>query len=118
VGAPIVASDIASWAVQAKWHPVGPYVNSSHPDHAALHGSLTVAEIYEEFTSLHEETAETMLAQNREVRRQLKELRKEISDMHNNLLHLHTKSHQSGSDIRTLVLFHVTVVAVILAIMH
>ncbi len=118
MGVPIVASDIASWAVQAEWRPVGLYVNSSRPDRAALHGSLTVAEIYEDFTDLHEETAETMLAQNREVRRQLKELRKEISDMRDNLLHLHTKSHQSGSDIRTLVLFHVTVAAVILAIMH
>lgn len=118
MGAPIVASDIASRAVQAEWRPVGPYVNNSRPDRVALHGSLTVAEIYEEFTDLHEETVETVLAQNREVRRQLKELRKEISDMRDNLLHLHTESHRSGSDIRTLVLFHVAVAAVILAIMH
>ena len=113
-----MASDIASRAVQAEWRPVGPYVNNSRPDRVALHGSLTVAEIYEEFTDLHEETVETVLAQNREVRRQLKELRKEISDMRDNLLHLHTESHRSGSDIRTLVLFHVAVAAVILAIMH
>ena len=42
-----------------------------------------MAVIYEEADHLHEETVDIVLAQNREVRRQLVALKKEISDMYN-----------------------------------
>lgn len=77
-----------------------------------------MAAIYEELNDLHEETVEIVLAQNREVRRRLAAVKKEISEMRVNLLALRTRSHQSGSDIPTLVLFHVAVAFIILAIMH
>ena len=47
--------------------------------HAALHGSLTVASIYEEINDLHEETVDIVLAHNWEVKRQLVALKKDIS---------------------------------------
>ena len=48
-----------------------------------------------------------VLAQNREVRRQLAALKREISDIRDNLLALHSTSHQSSSNIPIPILFHV-----------
>lgn len=104
---------------QVEWRPRGPNVrvDSDHPGRAVLHGALAVAEIYEELNDLHEETVAIVLAQNKEVKRQLSALKKEISDMRRNLADLHTRSHQSGFGILTLVLFHVVFVFIILAIL-
>ena len=40
---PQSTSDISHRTNQAEWRPIGPFVNTSRPDHAALHGTLTVA---------------------------------------------------------------------------
>ncbi|KAF8266981.1 hypothetical protein EI94DRAFT_1701344 [Lactarius quietus] len=62
-----------------------PHIYSDCPGHTVLHGALGVAEIYEELNNLHEETVAIVLAQNKEVKRQLSILQKELSDTHNNL---------------------------------
>ena len=59
-----------------------------------------------------------VLAQNKEVKRQLLILKKEISDTHNNLADLRTRSHQSGFGVLILLLFHVIFLFIILAILH
>ena len=96
---------------------MGPYIYSDRPGHV-LHGALAVAEIYEELNDLHEETVAIVLAQNKEVKRQLLVLKKEISDTCNNLANLCTRSHQSSFGVLTLMLFHVIFLFIILAILH
>jgi hypothetical protein len=79
-----------------------------------------VASIYEEINDLHEETVNIVLAQNREVRRQLAALKKDISDLRSSNLPLRTTSspHQSAYDISILVLFHIVVAFIVWAILH
>ncbi|KAH9012533.1 hypothetical protein EDB85DRAFT_1900284 [Lactarius pseudohatsudake] len=78
---PFRATNIVRRTNQVDWRPMGLYVNNGRPDRAALHKSLAVAEIYEELDDLNEEIMAIVLAQNREVKRQLTEMKKEISDM-------------------------------------
>ncbi|KAH9013863.1 hypothetical protein EDB85DRAFT_1899502 [Lactarius pseudohatsudake] len=78
---PFRATNIVRQTNQVDWCPMGLYVNNGRPDRAALHKSLAVAEIYEELDDLNEEIMAIVLAQNREVKRQLMEMKKEISDM-------------------------------------
>ena len=121
---PQSASDVSHRTNQAEWRPIGPFVNTSRPDHAALHGTLTVASIYEEINDLHEETVDIVLAQNREVRRQLAALKKDISDLRSSNLPLRTTSsktsspHQSAYDFSILVLSHIVVAFIVWIILH
>ena len=96
---------------------MGPYSYSDRPGRV-LHGALAVAEIYEELNDLHEETVAIVLAQNKEVKRQLLILKKEISDTCNNLADLRTRSPQSGFGVLILLLFHIIFLFIILAILH
>ncbi|KAI9442137.1 hypothetical protein H4582DRAFT_2054657 [Lactarius indigo] len=107
---PFRATNIVRRTNQVDWHPTGLYVNSSRPDRAALHRSLAVAEIYEELDDLNEEIVALVLAQNKEVKRQLAEMKKEISDIRSNFIALRTRLHQPGLDIPTHMLFHVVIV--------
>ena len=79
---------------KSNWRPtpVWPYIDSDCPGRTVLHGALAVADIYEELNNLHEETVAIVLAQNREVKKHLLVLKKEISDTHNNLADLRTRS--------------------------
>ena len=94
--------------------PAGPYIYGDRPGRTVLQGALAVADIYEELNNLHEETVSIVLSQNREVKRQLLVLKKEISDARNNLADLRTRSHQT---VLTLVLFHMIFVLIILVIL-
>ncbi|KAI9444454.1 hypothetical protein H4582DRAFT_2052763 [Lactarius indigo] len=107
---PFRATNIVRRTNQVDWRPTGLYVNSSRPDRAALHRSLAVAEIYEELDDLNEEIVALVLAQNKEVKRQLAEMKKEISDIRSNFIALRTRLHQPGLDIPTHMLFHVVIV--------
>ena len=105
---------------KSNWRPtpVWPYIDSDCPGRTVLHGALAVADIYEELNNLHEETVAIVLAQNREVKKHLLVLKKEISDTHNNLADLRTRSHQTGFGVLPLVLFQVIFVLIILVILH
>ncbi|KAF8266095.1 hypothetical protein EI94DRAFT_1701980 [Lactarius quietus] len=88
------------------WHPT-PHIYSDCPGHTVMHGALGVAEIYEELNNLHEETVAIVLAQNKEVKRQLSVLKKELSETHNNL-----------AGLTILVFFYVIFLLIIFTILH
>lgn len=74
--------------------------------------------MYEELNDLHEETVDIVLARDREVRKHLAALKKEIADVRNYLPALRRSRQQLASDTLILVFCHIVVAFTIWTIVH